>query len=253
MWEFIDNGENTGKFNMDFDIELVERCRKENISFLRFYKWKPYSISLGYNQSKLLSGQRIDSKKCEIDGIDIVQRPTGGRAVLHSEELTYSYVTKTSKPVKTLYREISQALINGLKLIDEENDALQNISLTVGTPDLLKLTKTGMYNLCFNTAIKDEINLNGKKLIGSAQRDFGDVVLQHGSILLGDHHKQIVNYLMVDEKVKMRLKKEIDEKTICLNEILNRTVTYEEAAAALIKGFKNTFNLEFSNQLQWQS
>ena len=238
---------------MDFDIELVNRCRKENISFLRFYKWKPYAISLGYNQSKLLSGQRIDYQRCENDGMDVVQRPTGGRAVLHSEELTYSYVAKTSKPIKVLYREISQALINGLKVIDEKNELLQDISLTVSTPDLLKLTKTGMYNLCFNTAIKDEVNLYGKKLIGSAQRDFGDVVLQHGSILLGEHHKQIVNYLMVDEKVKLRLKNEIDEKTTCLNEIMNRTVTYEETAEALIKGFKNTLNLEFSNQLQWQS
>ena len=238
MWEIIDTGENTGRFNMDYDLMLADRCRNENLSFIRFYRWNPYAISLGYNQSKLITGQKLDLDKCKSAGIDVVQRPTGGRAVLHSEELTYSVVTKSSKPVKVLYREISQALLDGLKLIDESNAELQKLSLTVTTPDLLKLTKTGMYNLCFNTAIKDEINLAGRKLVGSAQRDFGDVVLQHGSILMGEHHKSIVNYLMVDDRVKERLKTEIDEKTICLNEILNRNVTYEEIAGSLIKGFR---------------
>lgn len=238
MWEIIDTGENTGRYNMDYDLMLAERCRNENVSFIRFYRWNPYAISLGYNQSKLINGQKLDLDKCKSDGIDVVQRPTGGRAVLHSEELTYSVVTKSAKPVKVLYREISQALLDGLRLIDVSNGQLQKLSLTVTTPDLLKLTKTGMYNLCFNTAIKDEINLEGKKLVGSAQRDFGDVVLQHGSILIDEHHKNIVNYLMVDDNVKTRLRAEIDKKTICLNEILNRKVSYEEIAQALIKGFQ---------------
>ncbi len=239
MWEFIDTGEHTGKFNMDYDLELAERCKEEDISFIRFYKWNPYAISLGYNQSKLISGQKLDIERCTADGIDVVQRPTGGRAVFHSEELTYSVVTKSSKPVRVFYREISEALLTGLKLIDETNDGLQKLSLTIATPDLLKLTKTGMYNLCFNTAIKDEINLRGRKLVGSAQRDFGDVVLQHGSILIGSHHKNIVNYFLLDDKVKARLSSEIEEKTICLNDILKRNVTYEEIAEALIKGFKS--------------
>jgi lipoate-protein ligase A len=148
--------------------------------------------------------------------------------------------------MKILYREISQALLKGLKLIDESNQELQKLSLTLTTPDLLKLTKTGMYNLCFNTSIKDEINLHGRKLVGSAQRNFGDVVLQHGSILIGTHHKNIVNYLKIDNKVKERLQNEIDEKTICLDEIMNRNVTYEETAEALVKGFERSYKIELS-------
>jgi len=248
MWNFIDSGENTGKYNMDFDLELVERCKNNHISFLRFYKWKPYAISLGHNQSKLINDQKINHIKCELDRVDVVQRPTGGRAVFHSEELTYSVITKSSKPVRVLYGEISQALLNGLKLIDESNAGLQNLSLSINTPDLLKLTKTGMYNLCFNTAIKDEINLYGKKVVGSAQHNFGGVILQHGSVLLGNYHKNIVNYFKIDENIKSKLEKEIEEKTICLGDILKRDVSYEETAKSLKKGFESTFNIEFINQ-----
>jgi lipoate-protein ligase A len=246
-WHFIDSGFNTGKYNMNFDLELVERCRNENIFFLRFYRWHPYAISLGYNQTKFIEGHKIDYEKCSEDSIDVVQRPTGGRAVLHSEELTYSVVMKSSKPIRLAYRDISTALLNGLKLIDKNNPELQKLSFTITTPDLLKLARTGMYNLCFNTAIKDEINYKGKKLVGSAQRKFGDVVLQHGSVLIGEHHKNIVGYLAItDEHVKEKIKHEIEEKTICLNEILGREVTYEETSKALYKGFEETFEIKLS-------
>jgi lipoate-protein ligase A len=242
-WEFIDTGFNTGGFNMDYDLELVKRCGEEEISFIRFYRWKPYAISLGYNQSKFLSGHKINTVKCEEDGIDVVQRPTGGRAVLHSEELTYSVVLKSDKTVSELYRYISLALINGLRLIDNSNALFEELSFAKETPDLLKLAKTGMYNLCFNTSIKNEINFRGRKLVGSAQRKFGDIVLQHGSVLIGAHHKNIVNYLLVDERVKDRLRKEIEEKTICLNEIPGKKITYEEVSGALLKGFEQTFGI----------
>jgi lipoate-protein ligase A len=246
-WEFIDSGYNSGKFNMDFDLDLVGRCENEVISFLRFYRWKPFAISLGYNQTKFIRGHRIDLQKCSEDNIDVVQRPTGGRAVLHSQELTYSVVMKSNKPVRLVYREISLALLSGLKSIDRNNSSLQELSFTISTPDLLRLSKTGMYNLCFNTAIKDEINYRGKKLVGSAQRKLGDVILQHGSVLIGEHHKNIVEYLSIEERnVKNRLKQEIEEKTICLNQLLRRKVTYEETAEALYRGFEETLGVKLS-------
>ena len=202
-WVFFDSGYCTGKQNMDVDLELVEKCKADGTAFLRFYRWKPYAISLGYNKNKDNSSLYIDYKRCREDDIDVITRPTGGRAVLHSEELTYSVVLKSDQPIHELYRDISLAIINGLKLLGTE---FKYLAFTKETPDLHKLIKTGMYNLCFNSAIKNEINYKGKKLVGSAQRKFGDIVLQHGSILIGDHHKNIVNYLNIssDEKIKMR-------------------------------------------------
>ena len=243
-WEFIDTGFRSGVFNMDYDMRLVERCKAEDTAFLRFYRWKPYAISLGYNQTRLSKEAYIDTNKIHSEGLDIVTRPTGGRAVLHSEELTYSVIFRSKKHIHELYKDISTAIVNGLKLLDPKLDKL---SFTKDSPDLLKLIRTGMYNLCFNSAIKNEVNFGGKKLVGSAQRKFGDIVLQHGSILIGDHHKNIVNYLNITGEERVKMMREIDEKTECLNNITGRKIDHKEAAEAVFNGFKNTFGINFKS------
>jgi lipoate-protein ligase A len=243
-WEFLDTGYRSGVFNMDLDMKLVNRCKTEDTAFLRFYRWKPYAISLGYNQRRLSKEGYIDTNKCSAEGLDLVTRPTGGRAVLHSEELTYSVIFRSQKHIHELYKDISVAILNGLKLLDPKLDKL---SFTKDSPDLLKLIRTGMYNLCFNSAIKNEINFKGKKLVGSAQRKFGDIVLQHGSILIGSHHKNIVNYLNITGEERIKMIREIDEKTECLNNITGRKIDYTDAAEAVFNGFKNTFGLNFKS------
>lgn len=243
-WQFIDTGFRSGVYNMELDMKLVESCKKDDTAYLRFYRWKPYAISLGYNQTRLSKEAYIDINKCRADGMDIVTRPTGGRAVLHSEELTYSVIFRSVKPIHELYRDISEAIVNGLKLIDP---AFNKLSFTKDTPDMLKLIRTGMYNLCFNSAIKNEINFKGKKLVGSAQRKFGDIVLQHGSILIGNHHKNIVNYLNITGEERIKMLKEIEDKTECLNNIAGRNISYSETAEAVFKGFKETFGISFSS------
>ena len=243
-WEFLDTGIRSGVFNMELDMKLVERCKKEDTAFLRFYRWKPYAISLGYNQARLSKTAYIDINKCRAEGLDVVTRPTGGRAVLHSEELTYSVIFRSQKPVHELYKDISIAILSGLKLLDP---VLGKLSFTKSTPDLLKLIRTGMYNLCFNSAIKNEINFKGKKLVGSAQRKFGDIVLQHGSILIGSHHKNIVNYLNITGEERVKMLREIEDKTECLEHITGRKMDYRETSEAVFDGFKNTFGLNFKS------
>ena len=244
---FIDSGWQSGRYNMDYDLQLVERCKKENASFLRIYGWKPYAISLGYNQNKSPKDLPINYARCKEDGLDVVQRPTGGRAVLHSEELTYSVVFKSNKSGREIYRDISLALMEGLKMIEPGNKKLQELSFTKKNPDLLSLVKTGMYNVCFNASVTNEINLEGKKLVGSAQRKFGNIILQHGSILIGEHHKNIVKYLKIpDEKQALRMIEELDEKTICLEQILNRKVTFEETGKAIFSGFEKAMGIKFT-------
>lgn len=243
-WEFLDTGIRSGVFNMELDMKLVERCKKEDTAFLRFYRWKPYAISLGYNQARLSKTAYIDINKCRAEGLDVVTRPTGGRAVLHSEELTYSVIFRSQKPVHGLYKDISIAILNGLKLLDP---VLEKLSFTKSTPDLLKLIRTGMYNLCFNSAIKNEINFKGKKLVGSAQRKFGDIVLQHGSILIGSHHKNIVNYLNITGEERIKMLREIEDKTECLEHITGKKIDYRNTSEAVFDGFKNTFGLNFKS------
>jgi lipoyl(octanoyl) transferase len=242
-WEFIDSGFQTARYNMDYDLMLVERCKNLNKSYLRFYRWKPNAISLGYNQNKAMNEITLNFNKCKADGIDIVQRPTGGRAVFHADELTYSVVFKSKRPVRDLYKDISMAILDGLKTIDPK---LFELSFSKDTPDLFKLIKTGMYNLCFNSQVKYEINFHGKKLVGSAQRKYGDIVLQHGSILLGPKHKDIVNYLNISGEERVSMKKEIDEKTTSLGEITGRKISYNEVSNAVFNGFEKGFNIKFN-------
>jgi lipoyl(octanoyl) transferase len=243
-WEFIDSGFRPGIYNMDFDKSLVERCRAEDTSFLRFYRWKPFALSLGYNQGRFANEVNIDYEKCKAEGIDVVTRPTGGRAVLHSEELTYSVVFRSQKPIRDLYRDISLAILQGLRTLGPE---FQKLSFANETPDILKLIKTGMYNLCFNSTVKYEINFKGRKLVGSAQRKFGDIVLQHGSILVGNHHRNIVNLLNITGDERAKMLREIEYKTISLSDIAKRKIDYNEVSEAVFEGFKNTFKISFSS------
>jgi lipoate-protein ligase A len=243
-WEFIDSGFRPGAFNMDFDMELVKRCREDDTSFLRFYRWKPYALSLGYNQGRFANEVNIDYNKCKAEGIDVVTRPTGGRAVLHSEELTYSVVFRSQKPIKDLYRDISMAILQGLKTLGPE---FEQLSFAHETPDILKLIRTGMYNLCFNSSVKYEINYKGRKLVGSAQRKFGDIVLQHGSILIGSHHRNIVNYLNISGDERIKMIREIESKTISLNDIAGKEMDHKTVSDAVFAGFKDSFGINFSS------
>jgi len=195
----------------------------------------PYAISVGYHQARVGVGKFIDMEKCARDGIDVVSRPTGGRAVLHAEEVTYSVVMKTTETASRVYAFISSALLAGLKSMDASNQELQRIS---GFKQVIRLPILREQSICFASSAKNEINYLGRKLVGSAQRMFGDIVLQHGSILIGDYHKKIVNYLFFEDGDVAGL---INERTTCLNEIMGKDVSYDEVKNGLIRGFTENF------------
>lgn len=236
-WEIILTGENTGKFNMDFDLELAKRFPANPI--LRLYRWKPYCISLGANQKH----DEVNEQKAKNDNIDIVKRPTGGRAILHSEELTYSVVfpLELNYSAKSIYSEINSALKEGLIIY---NPVLNQLELEHNQVDFKNFYKEDKSAICFAVSAKSEINFNNKKLVGSAQRKIGKVVLQHGSILCGDYHLNIVDYLNLNELKKSEIRKEISETTIDLKSILNYEINYENLAECIIMGFKKHFNAD---------
>jgi lipoate-protein ligase A len=234
--EFIDTGFHPGRFNMDFDMDLVDRCKAESKTFVRFYGWIPYAISVGYHQARSGLEKYLDLKKCDDDGIEVVVRPTGGRAVLHAEELTYSVTIKTLDSAAKVYSDISCALVAGLRTIDE---SLRKIS---AVKDDVTLPPLGRQNICFASSVKNEINYMGRKLVGSAQRKFGDVVLQHGSILIGDYHKNIVKYTL-QSNGSSRI---MNERTTCLSEIIGRDVSYDEVREGVKRGFED-FRLQIAD------
>ncbi len=230
-WFFINSGENTGAFNMDFDLYLTKNCSSDE-AYFRLYCWKPYCISIGANQD-ISEINTIQSKK---DNIDIVKRPTGGKAILHSEEITYSIVLHLNNHLtpSMIYRDINLALINGLIKYD---DKFRSSELEKIQPDLKSFYNTTPSFACFANTAKSEVKYNGKKLIGSAQRKLGNIILQHGSILCGDHHQLIYKYSKLSEEDNLKLKEDLANRTISINNITNEKVDYMKLTNAIKSGF----------------
>ncbi len=238
-WRFLNTGSNTGKFNMAFDIFLTKICRQDE-AFFRLYSWHPFCISLGANQS-------IDSVNSELAasrGIDVVTRPTGGRAILHSEELTYSVVMPVTpeSSVKKIYGEINLALKKGLEIF---NPVLAVVELETSQPDFRSLYREEKSAVCFAVPAKSELKYGNRKLVGSAQRKFAGTVLQHGSILTGSYHKNIIRYLNLSEEGYNDLYGEIENTTVELNSVIENDVNYDILAQCLLAGFEKHFRQNF--------
>ena len=238
IWHLIESGFKTGSHNMEFDLHLAKSCNDKN-AYFRLYRWKPYCISLGANQS--IDDINID--KVNQDNIDIVSRPTGGRAILHAEEITYSVVMPINNNLspKEIYNKISLSLIRGLafynpKLFDTELENLQ--------PDFPALLKQPSGMMCFASTAKNEVKFEGKKLVGSAQRKLNDVVLQHGSILCGTFHRKLADYLNSDDDVISDLETELTNSTIEIETILNTKTNYESLTRCLIEGFEDEWKIK---------
>jgi len=247
---FIDTGLRTGSYNMDYDVSLAERVLRDEIPpTLRLYGWKPWAVSLGYHQSI----EDIDEKKCEELGCDIVRRPTGGRAILHANELTYSMTLPAErKGITEIYSEISRALVAGLQTICPE------ISYETSQPNFRSLYKRQESIPCFSSSARYEVQVDGKKLVGSAQRRYTlhdrDVVLQHGSILLGTEHRLLTELLRVpNDDVRRHIAEDFSSKTIDLSSAAGRTVSYEEAAEAVLSGFRQEYDIASLYQEKEQS
>lgn len=241
-WRFINTGFRSGKFNMEYDEFLALRlAEKHGNPCVRVYGWNPPAISLGYNQNI----NDVDLKKCESEGIDVVRRPTGGRAILHWNELTYSVIMYSDKmSIIQVYEKISRALVEGLSLLGI------NVQLEKSQPNFQQIYKTTASIPCFSSSARYEIQYNGKKLVGSAQRRYtgndGEVVLQHGSILIGPEHKHLINFLSEkNPDVLSEMKKKLDEHTTDLQEILNRNISYDEITEAIRAGFEKHWNINF--------
>jgi lipoyl(octanoyl) transferase len=240
-WTFINSGSNTGKYNMDYDLQLA-RNYKDNEVVFRLYRWNPYCISLGANQPL----NSINSELAFQDNIDIVQRPTGGRAVLHAEELTYSvvYPLDSFSSARDIYLQLNLALLKGLKIYDSR---LSSFELENQQPNFAQIYKQENNAICFAVAAKCELKYSGKKIVGSAQRKFDKAVLQHGSILCGPFHKRITHYLNLTAGKKEELEREIEGNTIELGNILNEKIDYSHLVLSLCKGFEEHYNMTFSN------
>jgi len=226
---------------MAIDLAVLENADQICVPTVRVYQWQPYCISLGYYQAV----DHIDLTACEQNHIDVVRRPTGGRAVFHAEELTYSVVIpKTHSAyqdrVGALYNRISRALVCGLRKY--------NIPaiLTKQSLNINRHYQSALSASCFSAAARHEVLLNNRKLIGSAQRHLTKGVLQHGSILTGDAHLSLVYYLKDGTSgSRTRMRERLKEKTATLSQYLEQPVEICQIKKSLKQGFEEVFSIQF--------
>jgi lipoate-protein ligase A len=238
-WQLIEYNSYTGRYNMDFDLQLVKTINTDQ-PILRFYGWEPHCISLGANQSY----DDINLELTASNNIDVVKRPTGGRAILHAQELTYSVIMPNSQYVsgRKLYEDISNAIVIGLK---SYHPNLNEVELEQDEPDFSRLLKEPSGALCFASSAKSEIKHRGKKLVGSAQRKLGSTILQHGSILIGREHTNLVHYLNTDLEEKNKLLTDISDKTTEIFSIIKQEVNLLELQNNIINGFEKLLGANF--------
>ena len=243
-WTLIDSAPNSGKYNMDFDNFLLQNC-KEDEAFFRLYRWEPYTISIGANQNF----DEIDIDLATSDNIDVVKRPTGGRAILHSEELTYSLILpiKLGLSAREVYNKTSIALSKGLGLYD---DKLKPVVLESTQPDFRAQLSKPSGALCFASTAKSEVKFCGKKLIGSAQRRMNNVILQHGSILCGKFHSNLPYYLSDRSSIQF-LVEELKNKTTEISTITNQPMNYFRLSQSVITAFETEWEISFDRDSEY--
>lgn len=247
-WRIVFTGAGDAFFNMALDEAILQSCQRGYVvPTLRLYLWRPPAISIGYSQP---AQSTVDLNKCRENDIDVVRRITGGRAVLHENEMTYSVCASVreypqlGEDINDTYQKISFALLESLKGL--------NIQAEWVKPHREEIGSTGNYYFskpCFMSISRYEITVEGKKLIGSSQRRFQDSFIQHGSIPLGPGKFNLADLLSIESfgsenKGRPIVKRKLEENSTSLGRILKREVECEEVVSALKKGFGEFFGAE---------
>jgi len=218
-----------GSWNMAVDEHLLDLAGRSSRTFLRFYRWARPTASLGYSQE---AARVVDVEFCRARGIDIVRRMTGGKLVLHDREVTYSVASADAAvftdTVRDSYRLISQALLKGLGLL-----GLSARLAETSPPGYIKGTMP-----CFAFPARDEIEIGGRKIAGSAQKRTGPLFLQHGSIPLEKDEALLAAVARPGESPESL-------GMTSLSEALGRPVDFDAAVGPLVQGMADFFGVAF--------
>ncbi len=218
VWIFVDSGDRSGSENMQLDDWLARSWFSETRQpIFRLYGWSPHMLSLGFHQSV----DEVDTVALARAGYGLIRRPTGGRAVFHADEITYSVIMDATRmSVDNIYERISRVLVSGLR------SAGFDVAFAGAKKNVLSHYRDQMSVSCFTASTQYEIQLNGRKVVGSAQRryyreDGGITALQHGSILTGPEHHKLVEFLNIDDDAKHNLRKIMRRSSTDLSESNN--------------------------------
>ncbi len=202
---------------------------------LRVYAWNPPTLSLGYGQPV----RDVDELRLAERGWGLVRRLTGGRAILHTDELTYSITLPESHPLAAgsiieSYRRLSRALAEAAQALGSMPRAERAAARSPGSA------------VCFETPSHYELTVNGRKLVGSAQARRHGGVLQHGTLpLTGDLARIVDGLAFADETARAAARSGVRARAATLEEAVGRVIPWDEAAAALVESAGHVFGIEF--------
>jgi lipoate-protein ligase A len=238
-WHLILDGELDGLSNMAVDAALldeVEHC-DEARTIVRFYRWRRPTISLGRNQKKESS---VDTAFCAEEGMDIVHRPTGGRAVLHDNELTYAVASNDrqhfGETIYANYKSVSEALCLAFQRLGVPAvlaPETRREPHTVNAPDLP----------CFMSPARYELTAGGRKIVGSAQRRLRRSFLQHGSMPIRCDRETLARATFMADPGPLY------KEMAGLAEILPAAPSTAELTNALVGGFQERFGIGFRRRV----
>ena len=216
-----------GSLNMAVDEYLFRSLGRTPQTYVRFYRWEKPTASLGYSQAV---EKTVDLAFCRQNGIDVVRRITGGKVVLHWREITYSVSSSDTEAFSSTlaesYRLISNALMRGLKKM--------GLEARLAGPPPASYSKGNMP--CFSYPARDEVEIDGKKIIGSAQKRIGTRFLQHGSIPLHADEDLLEQATMLHETDGL-------SRMTSLSEALGKEVTFDWAVELLAAGIAEFFGV----------
>jgi len=238
LWKLlIEPGPLAGDWNMAVDEFLFRRVEAAPATYLRFYQWDKPTASLGYSQAV---PKVIDLDFCKRHGIGIVRRITGGKLVLHDREVTYAVASSDAEifteTLRDSYRLISKALMRGLELM----------GLAPGMAETSPPAYIRGIMPCFALPARDEIEIGGKKIIGSAQKRTGAAFLQHGSIPLEKDEGLLAAVAAPGGKVQAAASAAAGEPGMTsLSEALGRAADFSWTVEHLRRGFSDFFGVAF--------
>src|SRR5215475_10279234 len=235
MWKLIIDGARDGASNMSIDAALLEEIEgsPEPRTVVRFYGWQTPTVSLGRNQD---IDKAVDSDHCRVNGIDIVHRPTGGRAVLHDDELTYAVISNDSEAfgdtIYGNYKRVSEALCLGYKRLGVPAVLAPDTRKHPAYPDDADLP-------CFISPSRYELMVDGRKIVGSAQRRVRRSFLQHGSMPITCNRETLAKATrMADSGV-------LETEMAGVAEFLPERPGLEELRNAFVQAFQDYFSMAF--------
>lgn len=243
QWRFLVTEAMSPAMNMAVDEAILQLHSEGKVPpTVRFYTWNPATLSIGYFQK---AAKEINLEALRERGLGFVRRPTGGRAVLHDQELTYSVVVSESHPkmpsgVTEAYKVISMGLLHGFQRL-----GLHAEMVSLATEEEKEKYSSPGSSACFDSPSWYELVVEGKKVAGSAQTRQKGVILQHGSILLEMDVELLFSLLnFPSERVKQRMMESFRQKAVTINEVSPRPIGLQEAVEAFRDGFASGLEVE---------